>query len=65
MATLHFDIRPLTGTIGAEIAGVDLAGSLSDDAVQEIRQTLLQHKVVFFRDQKLDAAAQVAFAQPK
>ena len=63
MTTRHFDIRPLTGTIGAEIAGVDLAGSLSDDAVHEIRQTLLAHKVVFFRDQKLDAKSQVAFAE--
>jgi len=63
MATQRFDIRPLTGTIGAEIAGVDLAGSLSNDVVHEIRQTLLAHKVVFFRDQKLEAKSQVAFAE--
>ena len=41
--------RRLTGRIGAEISGVDL-GRLNDGDVAAIRQELLAHRVVFFRD---------------
>ena len=44
-------VRQLGGRIGARIDGVDLGGDLPDDIVAEIRQALLRHKVVFFRDQ--------------
>ena len=54
-------IKPVAGHIGAEISGVDLAHPLSDAAIHDIRQALLKWKVVFFRGQKVDHAAQVAF----
>src|SRR5262245_60029859 len=54
---------PLAGSIGAEISGVDLASTLSDAKVARVRQALLRYKVIFIRDQQLDYAAQVAFAQ--
>jgi taurine dioxygenase len=47
------DVRPLTPTIGAEIFGVDLGGSLSNQQFQEIHDAFLQHLVIFFRDQKM------------
>ena len=53
--------RRLTGRIGAEISGVDL-GCLDDGDVAAIRQELLAHRVVFFRDQTIGAAEQIAFA---
>ena len=53
----------LAGHIGAEISGADTGEVLSDDAVAVIRQALLQHKVVFLRDQNLNYARQVAFAE--
>jgi alpha-ketoglutarate-dependent sulfate ester dioxygenase len=56
-------IRRLAGNIGAEITGLDTGGALDDDEVAQIRQALLRHKVVFLRDQSLDYASQVAFAQ--
>jgi taurine dioxygenase len=56
-------VRRLAGNIGAEITGVDTGSILSDDAVAQIRQALLDHKVVFLRNQSLDYASQVAFAQ--
>lgn len=59
----HFDIYPVAGRIGAEIVGVDLSAPLSDEVIQEIRQTLVQYKVIFFRRQQLDASGQVAFAR--
>jgi taurine dioxygenase len=60
---IGLDVRPLAGWIGAEIHGVDISQPLSDEQVREIRQALLQWKVVFFRDQQLDHAAHVRFAR--
>jgi alpha-ketoglutarate-dependent sulfate ester dioxygenase len=54
-------IRPITGRTGAELSGLDLS-DLSDDDVAFIRQALLEHRVVFFRGQALDAGGQIAFA---
>lgn len=61
--TTTFDIKPVAGRIGAEIIGVDLSTTLSDDIIREIRQTLVRYKVIFFRNQQLDANGQVAFAR--
>ncbi|MFS4108302.1 TauD/TfdA dioxygenase family protein [Streptomyces sp. PD-S100-1] len=57
------DVRPVAGHIGAEITGVDLAGELDDAVVAGIRAAVLRWKVVFFRGQRLDHAAHVAFAR--
>jgi alpha-ketoglutarate-dependent sulfate ester dioxygenase len=59
----HVSVTRLAGEIGAEIGGVDAAGPLPDDVVEQVRQALLDHKVIFLRDQDLDYAAQVAFAR--
>jgi taurine dioxygenase len=55
-------VHKVGGRLGAEIRGVQLAGDLPDAVVAELRAALLEHKVVFFRDQALDDAGQVAFA---
>ncbi|WP_432165517.1 TauD/TfdA dioxygenase family protein [Streptomyces sp. bgisy031] len=44
-------IRPLTPHIGAEISGVDLSQPIGDELAAELRQALLEWKVIFFRDQ--------------
>jgi alpha-ketoglutarate-dependent sulfate ester dioxygenase len=54
-------VHPVAGHIGAEIRGVSLAGPVSDAAVRDIRKALLQWKVIFFRDQQIGHAEQVAF----
>jgi alpha-ketoglutarate-dependent taurine dioxygenase len=56
-------VTKLAGNIGAQIGGIDTGDALSDDVVAQIRQALLDHKVVFLRDQNLDYARQVAFAE--
>ena len=56
------DVRPIAGALGAEILGVDLA-RVDDDTIAAIRQAWLEHKVVFFRDQQLDADQFLAFAR--
>ena len=57
------EIRPLAMTIGAEISGVNLSKPLSNQEITEIRTAFLKWKVVFFRDQPLDHAQQVAFSR--
>jgi len=61
MANVEIEVKPVAGHIGAEIRGVDLSRPQSDTAVAEIRQALLKWKVVFFRDQQIGHAEQVAF----
>ncbi len=56
-------VTRLAGNIGAEITGVDTGDALGDEAVAAIRRALLDHKVVFLRDQNLDYARQVTFAE--
>ncbi|MBI1408102.1 MAG: taurine dioxygenase [Caulobacter sp.] len=56
-------ISPLTPTIGAEIAGVDLRQPLSASNVAALRQALLDWKVLFFRDQDIDTDQHLAFAR--
>ena len=46
-------VTPVTPTIGAEIDGVDLSLPLSDQQFDEIQAALLQHLVIFFRDQHI------------
>jgi len=54
-------IRRIAGALGAEISGVDLSRELSDGVIAAIRQALVQHQVIFFRDQDLTPAQQTAF----
>jgi taurine dioxygenase len=60
-------IEPLTCAIGAELVNVNLADAVRDDGLfQEIYAALLQHKVLFLRDQTLDKLSRLdhmAFAQ--
>lgn len=56
-------VAPVSGALGAEISGVDLATDLDDATIAEIRSALLAHHVVFFRDQALSPDAQVRFGR--
>src|SRR5215211_6845030 len=57
-------VTRLGGRIGARIDGVRLGGDLAPQTVARIRAALLEHKVLFFRDQgHLDDDGQVAFAE--
>ena len=53
----------IAGALGAEIAGVDLSGALSDEVIGEIRQALLAHQVIFFHDQHLTPEQHLAFGR--
>ncbi len=55
-------IQPLSEHIGAEISGIQL-DNLNQDAVAEIKQAWLEHKVLVFRDQKISTEAHIAFGK--
>lgn len=51
------EVKPVAGSLGAEVFGVDLAKPLSPAAEAEIQQAFQDHLVLFFREQKLDEDA--------
>jgi taurine dioxygenase len=57
-------VEKLTTHIGAELSGLSLAEAVgNDDLFGEIKHALLQHKVLFLRDQEISKAEHVAFAK--
>jgi alpha-ketoglutarate-dependent taurine dioxygenase len=57
----HIEAVPLAAAMGAEIRGVRLA-TASEAAVEEIKQALYRHKMIFVRDQHLSHAEHHAFS---
>jgi taurine dioxygenase len=57
-------VEKLTCSIGAELIGVNLGeASRSDTLFADIKELLLEHKVLFLRDQNITRAEHVAFAR--
>ena len=54
MAYETIQVKPLTPRIGAEISGVTLSEPLGNQQFQEVHDALMQHSVIFFRDQEID-----------
>jgi len=63
MRNSRIDVQPIAGALGAEVHGVDVSQDLDDSTVAEIRQALLDHGVIFFRDQRLDIDRHKAFTR--
>lgn len=61
-AAAQIRIRPLTGALGCEIEGVDLA-NLDDAQFAQVHAAYLEHSVLVFHDQRLDEAALAAFGR--
>ncbi len=57
------EVRPLTGSIGAEIFGIDLSKPLDAATVSRVRKELLSHLVIFLREQSLDVEQHKNFAR--
>ncbi len=51
MRNTPIEVKPIAGAIGAEVLGVRIADELPDAAIGAIRKALLDHCVIFFRDQ--------------
>ena len=63
MAANSFEVRPISGSIGAEIQGIDLSEEPGHNVISAIRQAWLAHGVIFFREQDLPPAKFLAFAK--
>ena len=56
------EIKLLSGALGAEIKGIDLTDN-SDENFKKINDLLLEHKVIFFRNQILSEKEHIALAE--
>jgi taurine dioxygenase len=63
MAYKHIEVKPVTGALGAEVSGVDLAKPLPKAVFDELHDAWLKHCVLFFRDQKITPEQQIKFAK--
>ena len=63
MRSTQMEIRPITGALGAEILGVDLAAGVDDETFERIRRTFLEHGVIVIRDQDLTPEQHLAAAR--
>ncbi|EJL01964.1 MULTISPECIES: taurine dioxygenase [Pseudomonas] len=55
-------ITPLSTALGAQISGIDISQPLLPEHHQVIEQALLEHQVLFFRDQPIEPVQQARFA---
>ena len=63
MTYQSFELKRLSGAIGAELVGIDLSRDLTNRQFDEIHQAFLDHLVIFFREQALAPGRQVALAR--
>ena len=56
------EVTPIARSLGAIVSGVDLRTRVSDEEFAVIYDALMQHLVLFFRDQDLDDEQHLAFA---
>lgn len=59
---MSYEARPLTGVMGSEVFGLDLA-SLDGDELVDVRRLMCESEVVVFRDQSLSPRTQSEFSE--
>lgn len=59
----QIEVRPISGVLGAEVFGPDLAGPLERPVFEEIHQALLDYGVIFLRNQRLGREDQLRFCR--
>jgi taurine dioxygenase len=57
------EVTPISPIIGAEIGGVDISKPLGNQMFQEIHDALMQHQVIFFRDQEMTLDEHMTFGR--
>lgn len=60
--TATLTVEPITGTLGAEVSGIDLA-DVDDVTASELRRAWLTHKVLVLRDQHVKIDEHIAFGR--
>src|SRR5690606_32261532 len=59
----RFEIEQIGPTIGAEIHGLDLRAPLDEATHEALEAALIEHKVIYLRDQPITTAQHVAFGR--
>ena len=60
--TMTIEAQPVARALGAVISGIDLTQELTRSQIADLTQLLLDHQVLFFRDQPLTPEQQANFA---
>ena len=63
MNNQQLEVKPVTGAMGAEIRGIDLSRELDEATFSAVHRALLDHGAIFFNDQDISPAQQMAFAK--
>jgi taurine dioxygenase len=63
MGNERLRIEPLAGALGAQVSGLDLSLPQGSDTIAAIRAALLDHGVIFFRDQPLTPGELLTFGR--
>ncbi len=63
MSYEQITVQPIAGALGAQVSGIDLGQDLGNQLFQELHDALMEHQVLFFRDQEITPAEHVAFAR--
>ena len=63
MSKTQLELRPISGALGVEVYGINLVQSLNSADVKNIRKALLDHLVIFFRNQFITPSQQLLFAK--
>lgn len=58
-----FEVKLMGGSLGAEIHGIDLTKPLTSEVKAEIRRLLVEHEVIFFRNQNIEHAKHQELAE--
>lgn len=58
-----YQVKSIAGALGAEIYGIDLAAGAKAEDYSHIHSLLLEHEVLFFRDQDISRAQHKALAE--
>ncbi len=62
-AASRLTFRKVTGTLGAEVSGCDLSAELTPELIATLSAAMVEYKVLFFRDQVISSAQQLAFGR--
>jgi taurine dioxygenase len=63
MSYTAFELKPISGALGAEVFGLDLSQALGSNELGEIRAAFSEYVVLLFRDQDLSLSSHRAFAE--
>ena len=58
-----FDVRPLSGSFGAEVIGFTIGENNTAEQVEAVKALWAKHKILLFREQSMDEKVLVDFSR--